>query len=278
MSSLAGKVALITGAARGQGRSHAIRLAEEGADIIALDSLTDIATIGYPMASEDDLKETVRLVEALGRRIVSAKVDVRDGAGMTAAVNAGVAELGRLDIVIANAGIVSFSFVEDMSDEMWDDVVDIVLSGSFRTVRAAIPHLKKNEKGGSIVFIGSLGAFKGNRNVAHYSAAKHGLVGMMKCLAIELAENNIRVNTISPTSTDTMMVHNLGSYQLFYPEKDATKMGKEDVWDRHAGKNLLPVAWIDPIDISNAIAWIVSDGARYVTGASLPVDAGASTK
>ena len=278
MGKLDGKVAFITGAARGQGRSHAVRLAQEGADVIAVDALTDVATVGYPLATQADLDETVRLVEQADRRIVARKVDVRNGAAVQQALADGVAELGRLDVVVANAGIASFSPAEDMTDQMWDDMIDINLSGVFRTVRPAIPHLKANPDGGSIVLIGSVGGLRGVMNIVHYCAAKFGLVGMAKVLAQELAPNRIRVNVVHPTNVSTDMIHNESLYRLFFPDRDPATVTPEDTEEVMRATNLLPVPWVQPADISEAVLYLVSDSGRYVTGIELPVDAGYSTR
>ncbi|RBY83694.1 SDR family mycofactocin-dependent oxidoreductase [Geodermatophilus sp. TF02-6] len=278
MPRLEGKVAFITGAARGQGRSHAVRLAQEGADVIAVDGLTDVASVGYPMATQDDLDETVRQVEALDRRIVASKVDVRDGAGLARAVDDGVAQLGRLDVVLANAGIASFSPAEVMSDQVWDETIDINLSGVFKTVRPAIPHLKRNEDGGAIVLTSSVAGLRGVPNIAHYCAAKFGLVGMMKVLAMELAPHRIRVNTVHPTNVDTTMIQNESTYGVFFPDRDASTVTKEDAAPVFQETNLLPVPWVEPADISEAVLFLVADSGRYVTGAQIPVDAGYSTR
>ena len=278
MARLDGKVALITGAARGQGRSHAVRLAEEGADIIAIDALADVGSVGYPLATQDDMDETVRLVERLDRRILARRVDVRDGAGMTRAVDGGVAELGRLDVVVANAGIASFAPAEDMPDAMWDDMIAVNLSGVFRTVRPAIPHLKATGDGGAIVLIGSVGGLRGVMNIVHYCAAKFGLVGMAKVLAQELGPHRIRVNVVHPTNVDTKMIHNEFTYGVFFPDRDPATVTKEDAAPGFTATNLLPIPWVDPADISEAVLFLVSDSGRYITGIELPVDAGYATR
>jgi (+)-trans-carveol dehydrogenase len=277
MGLLDGKVALITGAARGQGRSHAVRMAEEGADIIAVDLCAQVPTVPYAMATDDDLAETTRLVEALDRRIVASVADVRDSAALRAAVDAGVAELGHLDIVVANAGIFSTAKVSDMTEDMWDDMIAINLSGVWRTVRAALPHLRANS-GASIVLTSSTAGASGSANVAHYVAAKHGVVGLMKSLANELAPQMIRVNTVQPTTVDTPMVQNQVMYDLFRPDLAAGSAKQEDAADAFLTLNALPVPWVEPADISNAIIWLCSDYARYVTGIQLPVDAGSLNK
>ncbi|MGV8871374.1 MAG: mycofactocin-coupled SDR family oxidoreductase [Rhodococcus sp. (in: high G+C Gram-positive bacteria)] len=276
MGKLDGKVAFITGAARGQGRSHAIKLAQEGADIIAIDLCAPVASVRYPLATPDDLAETVRLVEDLDRRIVATQTDVRDTAGLKAAIDDGVAQLGRLDIVLANAGIATFAPIEDLTDEVWDEMIDINLTGVFKTVRAAVPHLKAGNRGGAIVLTSSTAGIKGLANLAHYVAAKHGIVGLVKTLANELAPFNIRVNSVHPTSVNTDMIHNSATYNLFLPDNPSAT--KEDAGEAFKTLNALPIEWVEPIDISNAIAFLVSDDARYITGVQLPVDAGSVIK
>jgi len=278
MGMLEGKVAFVTGAARGQGRSHALRLAQEGADIIAVDLCGQIDTVPYPMATPEDLQQTVREVEALDRRIVATQADVRDTAALTAALDDGVAQLGRLDIVAANAGIASYAAVEDVSDQMWDDMIGTNLSGVFKTVRAAVPHLKANEDGGSVVLTSSTAGIMGMAHLAHYVAAKHGVVGLMKVFAIELAPHMIRVNSVHPTTVNTDMVQNQGTYDLFRPDLAPGTATRDDAGDAFLTLNLLPVKWVEPVDISNAVVFLASDMARYVTGVQLPVDAGSVIK
>ena len=276
MGLLEGKVAFITGAARGQGRSHALRLAQEGADIIAVDLCAQVDSIGYSLATPDDLVETANQVKALDRRIVATQVDVRDGAALKAAVDDGVAQLGRLDIVLANAGITGFVPFEEMTDEVWDDVIDINLSGAFKTVRAAVPHLKANENGGAIVLTSSVLGLKGMATMAHYTAAKHGLVGLMKTLANELAPHMIRVNSVHPGMVNTDMVQNAATYRLFRP--DLENPGPDEVLEAFQSLQAMPIPYLESVDISNAIVWLVSDSARYVTGVQLTLDAGWAVK
>jgi (+)-trans-carveol dehydrogenase len=271
-----GKVALITGAARGQGRSHAVRLAEEGADIIAVDLCADLPNVPYPLATPDDLAETARQVEALDRRIVARRADVRDSAALASAVRDGVAELGRLDIVCANAGVNQPSPAQDMDSDVWLDIVDIDLSGVWRTCKAAIPHLIAGRDGGSIVLTSSAAGLKGYANIAHYTAAKHGVVGLMKTLAQELAPHRIRVNTVNPTQVDTPMIMNEPMYRLFCPDVDEPT--REDFAPASQAMHLLPIPWVDPRDVSNAVLFLASDEARYITGTALPVDAGVLIK
>ena len=278
MGMLEGKVAFVTGAARGQGRSHALRLAQEGADIIAVDLCGQIDTVPYPMATPEDLQQTVKEIEALDRRIVATQADVRDSAALTAALDDGVAQLGRLDIVAANAGIASYAAVEDISDQMWDDMIGTNLSGVFKTVRAAVPHLKANENGGSVVLTSSTAGIMGMAHLAHYVAAKHGVVGLMKVFAIELAPHMIRVNSVHPTTVNTDMVQNQGTYDLFRPDLAPGTATRDDAGDAFLTLNLLPVKWVEPVDISNAVVFLSSDMARYITGVQLPVDAGSVIK
>ena len=271
-----GKVALITGAARGQGRSHAVRLAQEGADIIAVDLCGPLATVDkYPPATRADLDETVAEVEKLDRRIVARVADVRDRAALTAAVDEGVTELGGLDIAVANAGIASFGAAFEITDEMWQEMLDVNLTGVWNTARAAVPHLIERG-GGSLMFTSSIGGLKGIQNVGHYVSTKHGIVGLMRTLANELAPHRIRVNTIHPTNVDTDMIQNPGTWKLFAP--DDPEPSQEKALPGFLSLNALEVPWVEPIDISNAVLFLGSDEARYITGVTLPVDAGANVK
>jgi SDR family mycofactocin-dependent oxidoreductase len=274
-----GKVAFITGAARGQGRSHAVRLAEEGADIIAVDIAEDIESVRrfYPGATEADLAETVKEVEALDRRIVATKADVRDYDALKAALDAGVAQLGRLDIVSANAGIFIFGDQTHLVTEGdWRDVIDINLTGVWHTAKAAIPHLIEQGTGGSIIVTSSAAGLKGTPNVAQYTASKHAVVGLMRTLALELAPHSIRVNSVHPTGVDTIMIQNEATRELFLP--DVENPTREQAAEAFMATNALPVPWVEPRDISNAVLFLASDEARYITGVTLPVDAGYTIK
>jgi (+)-trans-carveol dehydrogenase len=272
-----GKVAFITGAARGQGRSHAVRLAADGADIIAVDICHDVEG-ALPMATPDDLAETVKLVEALDRRIVAAQADVRDFDALKAAVDEGVAQLGRLDIIVANAGIASIGGpVQSMDAANWKHTIDINLTGLWHTARAGIPHLLAGGRGGSIVLTSSVGGMHAMPNMSHYVSAKHGVVGLMRSLAVELGQHGIRVNSVHPTNVNTPMFMNEGTFKMFRP--DLENPGPDDVAAIAAQfMHVLPVGWVEPEDVSNAIAFLVSDEARYITGVTLPVDAGALIK
>jgi SDR family mycofactocin-dependent oxidoreductase len=265
-----GKVAFITGAARGQGRSHAIRLAQEGADIIAVDLCQDVATVPYAGATEADLAETVKQVEALDRRIIATQADVRDFAELKRAVDNGVAELGRVDIVSANAGIFSHAPTAELTDEQWDTMIDINLSGVWRTAKATIPHLIEQNQGGSIVITSSTAGLRGAPNFAHYGSAKHAVVGLMRTLALELAPYRIRVNSIHPTNVNTDMIMNEDLYRLFNPDNPT----REAFEERGRAMQALPVPWVEPADISSTLLFLASDEGRYITGVTFPVDAG----
>jgi (+)-trans-carveol dehydrogenase len=274
---VAGKVAFITGAARGQGRSHAIRLAAEGADIIAVDLCGQVATVPYAMSTPDDLAETVKEVEALDRRIVATQADVRDYGALKAALDDGVAQLGRLDIVSANAGIFSFGTLAELDDVTWQDMIDVNLTGVWHTAKAAIPHLRA-AGGGAIILTSSTAGLQAIENIGHYTSAKHGVVGLMRTLARELAPDMIRVNSVHPTAVNTDMIQNSATYELFASDLPEAERTREALAPRFESLNVLPIPWVEPVDISNAVLWLASDEARYVTGVTLPVDAGLLTK
>ncbi|MFC5749798.1 mycofactocin-coupled SDR family oxidoreductase [Actinomadura rugatobispora] len=267
------KVAFITGAARGQGRSHAVHLAREGADIIAVDICRQVEGVLFPMPTPDDLAETVALVEKEGRRIVAAQADVRDHEALKAAVDEGVAQLGRLDIVVANAGIgATGDLMQSMKEEVWQDTIDINLTGVWHSAKAAIPHIIEGGRGGAIVLTSSVGGLRGSQHIGHYIAAKHGVVGLMRTLALELGQHSIRVNTVHPTQVNTPMLMNDWTYRAFRP--DLENPTAEDFAPISQEKHVLPVPWVEPEDISRAVLYLVSEDGRYVTGATLPVDAG----
>jgi (+)-trans-carveol dehydrogenase len=271
-----GKVAFITGAGRGQGRSHAVRLAEEGADIIAIDICHDVRG-ALPMATPEDLAETAKQVEALDRRIVTHQVDVRDLEALTAAVDDGVAQLGRLDIVLASAGIAMQGGRGDkMKVDHWTDTIDVNLTGPWNTTRASVKHLIAGGRGGSIVITSSVGGARGMGHMSHYVSAKHGVIGLMRSLALELGEHNIRVNSVLPTNVNTPMFMNEGTFKLFRP--DLENPGPDDVWQATQVSHALPIGWVEAVDVSNAILFLVSEESRFVTGVELPVDAGALLK
>ena len=268
---LAGQVAFITGAARGQGRAEALRLAADGADIIAIDLCDQIDSVPYPLSTPDDLAATVKLVEDAGGRIVAVQADVRDEQALRAALQTGVDRFGRLDIVVANAGIAPMQSGPDG----WRDVVDVNLTGAHHTVEAAIPIMVAQGDGGSIVLISSaaglIGVGGGDRGSLGYTAAKHGVVGLMRAYANFLAPHSIRVNTIHPTGVDTPMINN--EFTRGWLKHIAEELNAPTDFS-----NALPVQVIQSEDVANAVAWLVSDQARYITGVTLPVDAGIVNK
>lgn len=273
MGRMRDKVVLITGAARGQGRAHAVRLAEEGADIIALDLCAQASTVTYPMSTKQDLDETAGLVEGLGRRVVARVADVRDQAALDAAVRDGVAELGRLDGLALNAGIAEVGRETwEFSDEQWQETIDINLTGVWRSAKAAVPTMIACGNGGSIAITSSYAGLNGVRNSAAYVSSKHGVVGLMRTMANELGDHRIRVNTIHPGNVDTPMLFNDALYRLFRPELE--NPGREDAVEVMHAMSLLPTPYLDAVDISNALLFLLSDESRYITGVELPVDAG----
>jgi SDR family mycofactocin-dependent oxidoreductase len=280
MGRVQGKVAFITGAARGQGRSHAVRLAEEGADIIAVDVCHDIDTIGYPLSTPDDLKETARLVEAQDRRIVAVQADVRERAQLQAALERGIAELGKVDIVVAQAGIAGMKGQPPL--QAWTDVLDTNLIGVINAVHAALPHLGE---GASIIATGSTAAYLQALPIQKagtdsggisYMVAKRMLSSYMHDLARELAPRQIRANVVHPTNVNTDMLQSEPMYRSFRP--DLEHPTREDATPAFHVQQAMPIPWIEPADISNAVLFLASDEARYVTGMQLRVDAGGYLK
>ncbi|MFF3567430.1 mycofactocin-coupled SDR family oxidoreductase [Nocardia jiangxiensis] len=273
-----GKVAFITGAARGQGRSHAVRLAQEGADIIAVDVCKPVSGSDViPASTPEDLAETAELIKGLGRRVVTAEVDVRDFDALQAAVDGGVEQLGRLDIIVANAGIGNGGATLDKTSEQdWDTMIGINLSGVWKTVKAGVPHLLSGSSGGSIVLTSSVGGLKAYPNTGHYIAAKHGVIGMMRSFAVELGEHSIRVNAVCPTNVNTPMFMNEGTMKLFRP--DLENPTKEDFAPVAQFMHVLPIGWVEPVDISNAVLFLASDESRYITGLPVTIDAGSTLK
>lgn len=269
---LAGKVALITGGARGIGRAQAVRFAEEGADIIVVDICEAVEHSTTPGSSSADLAETVSLVEGLGRKIAAFEADVRDQKALDAAVAEGVAALGRLDIICGTAGVSSAGKALELSAERWQTMLDVNLTGVWRTCKAGIPHVIDGGAGGSIVLISSIAGLRGLVSVGHYTAAKHGVVGLMRSLSQELAPHSIRVNTVHPANTRTTMLQNPGTMKTVRP--DLENPTQEDFEAGLQSMHMLPVAMLDPRDIANASLFLASDEARYITGVTLPVDAG----
>ena len=270
MGKLEGKVAFISGAARGQGRAHAVRLAEEGADIIAIDVCAQYPTVVYQMSEPEDLNETVRLVESLGRRIVAHQADVVDFPALQKAFDDGAAQLGGVDIVVANAGIGPGG--QSTDDEQWDDVVNVNMKGVWNTVRVAVPTMLTQDRGGSIILTSSTGGLIGtpvtSGGMLGFTAAKHGVIGIMRTYAIYLAPHYIRVNSVAPTTVATPMANN----------GDLSMLKKYEPAIARSLENAIPVDYVEARDVANAVAWLASDDARYVTGTVVPVDAGLLNK
>ena len=275
---VAGKVAFITGAARGQGRSHAVRLAQEGADIIAVDICGPIDTVDrIPPTTPEDLAETADLVKGFDRRIVTAEVDVRDYDALKAAVDSGVEQLGGLDIIVANAGIGNGGNTLDRTSEAdWTAMIDINLGGVWKTVKAGVPHILSGDRGGSIILTSSVGGLKAYPHTGHYIAAKHGVVGLMRTFAVELGQHNIRVNSVHPTNVNTPLFMNEATMKLFRP--DLENPGPDDMAVVAQMMHVLPIGWVEPVDISNAVLFLASDESRYVTGLPMTIDAGSMLK
>jgi SDR family mycofactocin-dependent oxidoreductase len=265
MSGLDGKVVVVTGAARGTGRVHCHRFADEGADVIALDAA----------ALADDLRDTATQVRDRGRRCVAATADVRDAEAMSAAIDAAVGELGRLDVVVANAGVhTAGAPVWELSEETWQNTLDINLTGVWHTVKSAVPHI--GASGGSVVIISSTNGLRGTANTAHYTASKHALVGLARTLANELGAQRIRVNTVHPGAVGTAMVLNEATFRRLCP--DVPNPTAADAAEVLKARNLLPVGWVEPVDIANAVVFLASDEGRYITGTKIVVDAGLTQK
>ncbi len=266
MGTLDGKVAFITGAARGQGRAEAVRLAEDGADIIAVDICQQIGSVGYPMSTSDDLHETVRLVESIGRRIVAHEVDVREVDQLQKAFDDGVAALGAVAVVVANAGIGPGGFAS--AEQQWEEVIGVNLTGVWNTGRVAIPAMIEHGQGGSIILTSSTGGLTGSPSnvpgMLGYTAAKHGVIGLMRSWANYLAPHYIRVNSVAPTTVRTPMANN----------GDVSMILKHVPELANSLTNAIPVEAVDAEDVANAVAWLASDDSRYVTGTVIPVDAG----
>ena len=269
---LAGQVAVVTGAARGQGRSHALALAREGASIIALDACAPIATVPYPLSAKADLETTAEQVEALGSRVVHGVVDVRDLAEMDQFIRDAVADLGRLDVVCANAGISTPSPTLEMTEETWQTTIDINLTGVWKTCKATVPHIVAGNRGGSVIITSSSATAMISRNIAHYTASKHGLIGFMRVLAKELAPYRIRVNTLHPTGVNTPMILNEAMYRLFRP--DLADPTREDFEASARSHHALGVSAVEPEDVSAAVIYLAGPSGRYVTGSTFMLDAG----
>lgn len=269
MGALTGKVAFVTGAARGQGRSHAVALANEGADIIAVDLAADIDSIPYPLGTKDELDETTRLVQQTGRRVSAHVADVRRLAELQSCVQAGIAEIGDVEIVVANAGVVATGRIDSLDEQVYRDIVETNLFGTWNTLAAAVPSIIRKGRGGSIILISSTQGLvgrggDGSAAAFGYASSKHGVVGLMRSAANAYAEHNIRVNTVHPTGVFTPMVANEHMARVFQENPSAPKLAT----------NLLPVPFIEAQDVTNAVVWLATDKSRYITGTTIAVDAG----
>ncbi|MGB0972597.1 MAG: mycofactocin-coupled SDR family oxidoreductase [Mycobacterium sp.] len=276
VAGLQGRVAYITGAARGQGRAHAVRLANEGADIIAIDVCGPVAQdVTYPMPTPEDLAETARLVEATGRKIIAREVDIRDLPAQQQVIAEGIEQFGRLDIVVANAGILSWGRIFEMSEQQWDSVVDVNLNGTWRTIRAAVPAMIEAGNGGSIIIVSSSAGTRATPGNAHYAASKHGLVAITNSLAIEVGEFGIRVNSIHPYTVDTPMVEPDAMMEIFgkhpaflhsfspMPYRPVDHQGKKGLKD-----------FMTTEEVADVVAWLAGDGSRTISGSQIAVDRG----
>jgi SDR family mycofactocin-dependent oxidoreductase len=269
MGRFSGRVAFITGAARGQGRAHAVRLAEEGADIVISDICAAVPTNGVTPASQEDLNETVRLVEKTGQRAIARVVDVRDLEGLEALGNEAVSELGHIDIVVANAGILNWGNAWELSSQSWNELIDVNLTGIFHTIKATVPHMIKQGTGGSIILTSSSAGLKGQPFTLAYTAAKHGVVGITRGLANELGAYDIRVNSIHPAGVETEMMKVDGLFQMI--QQHAETLGPLFM-------NTLPHFSMKPEAVAGVVAWLASDESRYLTGAQIPVDLGSTNR
>jgi SDR family mycofactocin-dependent oxidoreductase len=263
----------VTGAARGQGRAHAIALANEGADLIITDLCADISTVPYSLGSSEELAETAAMVEATGRRCLAMTADIRDTAAMGLVVEAGLDTFGAIDICVANAGVTGYGKFHELDDDTWNDMIDVDLTGTFKTIRAVLPTML-DRRYGRIIATSSMAGRMGNANLAHYVAAKWGVIGMVKSLAMEVANKGITVNAIAPAAVDTPMLHNEAMYKLFCPDMEAPT--REDVTPRYQAMNRLGVAWMDPEEISRAVLFVAADAAGSMTGQVIEVSLGSS--
>jgi len=272
---LSGRIAVVTGAARGQGRSHAQALAEAGADVVLTDICRDIDSVPYGLAGEDDLAETAQLVEKAGRRAVVVTADVRDRAAMEGVVATAIAELGGLDIIVANAGICGFGEMPTLTQAQWDDMLAVNLTGVFNTFRAAVPHLVGQGRGRLIATSSGAGR-TGTPNLSHYAATKWGVIGFVKSVALEVAAHGVTADVVCPATVDTPMVHNDALYGLFAPDIEVRT--KDAVRPRYEAMNPMRVPWLDPIEISHAVLFLASDKASFISGETIEVSAGGSAQ
>jgi len=268
-----GRVVLVTGAARGQGRSHSVRFGERGDSVIALDLCADLPLVPYEQSTRDDLDETVALIEAAGGSALGIVADVRDADAMASAVARGTEAFGPIQVVCANAGVIQLKPANEITPQDWSAVIDVNLTGTWNTISAVLPGMTAAGQGGCLVITGSVAALKGTPGMAHYAASKCALVGLTRTLATELGPLNIRVNCVAPTMVDTPMLHWPDAYALFRPDLDSPD--RDDVIPVFAAGHPLGVPWVDPVDVTEVVEWLASDEARYVTGTVIPVDAGA---
>jgi SDR family mycofactocin-dependent oxidoreductase len=275
MGKLEGQVAVVTGGARGQGRSHAVHIAREGADVVICDVCHDLDAVRYPMATEEDLEETVRLVEKEGRRCIALQADVRDYDQVKAVTDRAAEEFGKIDILVANAGVMRMNPIQDHTPDQWRDVVDTNLTGVYHAMHAVAPHLIRNNYG-RIVATASTMARGAAGNSVSYVAAKWGVVGMVKSVAHDLAPWNVTVNAVAPTSVSTHMIHNLDLYKLFRPDLDEPTI--DDVREAFKTLNVIPVSWLEPEEISKSVLFLLSEDAKYITGSVIDINAGHSAR
>ena len=274
MTNLSGHVALVTGAARGQGRSHAIALARAGARLVLVDIASDIATVPYPLGTAAELRETEAMVQEIGQECLSFVADIRDTAAMTNVVDTALDTFGRLDICVANAGVVGFGRFWELTDDQWCTMIDTNLNGAFKTVRAVVPHMLERNHG-RIIIVSSMSGRMGNANLAHYVASKWGLIGMAKSLAIEVAGRGITVNALCPTSVDTPMLHNPAMYSLFCPDLETPT--RDDVMPRYAAMNKLGRPWLSAEEVSHTLLYLCDEKAAAVTGQAIEISLGSAS-
>jgi (+)-trans-carveol dehydrogenase len=271
-----GKVVLITGVARGQGRSHAVRFAKEGASIVGLDLAGPVSTVAYRAATPGDLDETIGLIDQAGAKSIIVQGDVRDQAAIDDLVSQAIATFGGIDVVLPQAGITTLAPFWELGDDKWNDMIDINLTGVFRTLRSVIPHMIERGAGGSLILTGSIAGLRGMPNAGHYAATKHGVNGIVKTLANELAPHRIRVNSVNPTNVATPMILDEAVYKTFRPDLERPTV--EDAKPAFGSYLLLDQPWVEADEVSSAVLWLASEEARSITGVELPVDAGTLAK
>jgi SDR family mycofactocin-dependent oxidoreductase len=270
--SLEGKVALVTGGGRGQGRAHALLMAKQGANVVLLDAPTGLDYMPYRLGTADDLAETARLVAEAGQRAVVVEGDVRSQASLDEAVAAGVETFGRIDIAVSNAGIWNTASAWEIEEEQWQQVVDVNLSGQWRTAKAVIPQLLRQGEGGSLVLVSSMQGVESGWNSAHYASAKHGIIGLMRSLALELAPFGVRVNVVCPGSIDTAMNNWRGAFNMFAGSSEGSR--EDFIMAGHRYSALAHTGPLEPETVAEAVTWLVSPAAEKITGVVLPVEGG----